>query len=187
MRQTIVITAAILLLTSCSNRAVREQQTKEPDPETAGEQIAVNESESSEEPEGEMAQSDVRLSGTVLHTRSYCGGAPPPEKLLEEFRKPIPYEEQSLVLKNRTTGKSYTLTTKSDGTYELLLPPGMYDVFHSKRPGTIEQLGYDPNCDEWLKTKLDEISVAEQAVVSGKTITIHVSCEPCNPAERMRP
>lgn len=183
MRQTIVITAAILLLTSCSNRAVREQQTKEPVPETAGEQIAVNEPEPSEE----QAQSDVRLSGTVLHTRSYCGGAPPPEKLLEEFRKPLPYAEQSLVLKNRTTGKSYTLTTKPDGTYELLLPPGMYDVFHSKRPGTIEQLGYDPNCDEWLKTKLDEVTVAERAVVSGKIITIHLDCEPCNPAERMRP
>jgi hypothetical protein len=187
MRQTIVITAAVLLLASCSDRVVREQQTNEPVSETADEQIAVNEPESSEEPEGEMAQSDVRLKGTVMHTRSYCGGAPPPEKLLEEFRKPLPYAEQSLVLKNRTTGKSYTLTTKSDGTYELLLSPGMYDVFHSKRPGTLEQLGYDPNCDEWLKTKLAEISVGEQAVVSGKIITIHLDCEPCNPAERMRP
>lgn len=187
MRQTLIIIAAIFLLASCSDRAVREQQTEEPVPETAEEQIAVNEPEPSEEPDGETAQGDVRLSGTVLHTRSYCGGAPPPEELLEEFRKPLPYTEQSLVLKNRATGKSYTLTTKSDGTYSVVVPSGMYDVFHTKRPGTKEQLGYDPNCDEWLKTKLDEISVAEQAVVSGKIITIHVSCEPCNPAERMRP
>ncbi len=79
-----------------------------------------------------------RLSGNVTYTSDYCGGAEPPETLLQELAKPRPYAGKKFYIRGGETNnlKSkilYTVVTDSLGNYSINLPVGNYCMIDEYR------------------------------------------------------
>ena len=128
---------------------------------------------------------EVRFSGVVSHTRSYCGGAAPPESLLEKLRTPEPYVQQKLVWKDSVTGTTYAFTTLADGSFNLRIPAGTYFLYHDRRPEKTASDYYDPNCPAWLQTVLATVRISGSTFT--QNVVIHIPCEPCDPNSHIRP
>lgn len=75
------------------------------------------------------------VSGKVMLTKSYCGGAAPSHEMLEEMRQPHPYSGLKLIFKNGNENTlrpkmTFETTTKADGTYEIEIPSGTWCILH---------------------------------------------------------
>jgi hypothetical protein len=74
-----------------------------------------------------------KISGTVMLTQSYCGGAAPSPEMLEEIRQPHPYSGCKLIFKSGNENTlhpkmKFETTTGADGTYEIELPSGTWCI-----------------------------------------------------------
>ena len=71
------------------------------------------------------------ISGRVLQTSSYCGGAAPPPELLQELATPKPLANKTLYIKNGTANSnspSLPFTSDSEGRFTLALSAGAYCI-----------------------------------------------------------
>lgn len=72
-----------------------------------------------------------QVFGTALQTQSYCGGAAPPQEIIDGLATPKPLANKTLYLKNGSTnsqGPYLAFTTDSQGRFALSLPAGTYCV-----------------------------------------------------------
>ncbi len=78
------------------------------------------------------------ISGKVVQTSAYCGGAAPPEELLESLRKEKPFPNKALVVRagSANTLKSPVLrefTVDAEGNFKISLPPGEYCILDAAK------------------------------------------------------
>ncbi len=179
----IVIGAAMVLLTACSPRTTGGNEVTD-----QADSLSVVVDETPEDMNVTPKDSLSVFYGTILNTQSYCGGARPPQELLNELATPKPYGNRSLVFVHTTSHKEYTFTTDEHGHYEVELPLGKYELRPGKRFNTEEEnFTYDPNCSVWLTTVLATLEVLPPFSDNIKDFTIHIPCDPCDPNIRLRP
>ncbi|MBA2610493.1 MAG: hypothetical protein H0U95_00885 [Bacteroidetes bacterium] len=103
----------------------------------------------------------VTISGTVLHSFSYCGGIEPSPEMMAEFTKLKPYAGKIFYVrkgKTNTTKGKIILSFKADttGKFSFQLPPGNYSIIQQQQVKKLDITLYkkqfitaDENC---LKT-----------------------------------
>ncbi len=134
-----------------------------------------------------------QVSGTITYTSNYCGGARPPETLLEQMATPTPYPGKVLhIRKGNTNDLSSliikTIVTDSLGKFSLSVEPGNYCIIDDYRkdasfvdlmlhPADDSYLKVeDPGClKEWLNICLCSITVTDQNIQDIQ-INIHRAC-----------
>ncbi len=108
-----------------------------------------------------MTQPGKQLTGIIItKTGSYCGGANPPQHILDELeKKKIPFGEKFYIIKgscNESNRKIIdTLVFDSSGKRTVMLKPGCYSIindFGLNKPAT-DTTQFDMNCllEEWKK------------------------------------
>jgi len=88
---------------------------------------------SSEKTETQSSEKKASISGTVTQTSSYCGGARPPDFLLEQLAEPKPYPNKKFHLikgDTNTTAHKIILSFTSDsaGNFSFQLETGTYSI-----------------------------------------------------------
>jgi hypothetical protein len=123
--------------------------------------------------------------GTISYTESYCGGARPPEELLQQLATPKPFASDTLRVKNVETGTEYLVVTDEHGHYEMELPAGNY-VVHPKFRTTAA--GYSPNyeanCKQWRELQLHTLNEVKAGEEKAIDFTVHFPCDPCETMRR---
>ncbi len=131
----------------------------------------------------------TEVSGTIIKTASYCGGAAPTDEILAELATPAPYIG-TLYLKQGTINDPLepalaTITTDENGDFSIVLAEGDYIIV------TAEHLGDYTNdypwwpdvsseyCQNWLATPY--ISFTVNDAYTPTTYNIHLACNPCVP------
>ncbi len=87
------------------------------------------------------------ISGKVTQTTSYCGGAAPPQELLDRLATPIAYPDKKLYIrKGRTNNiKSNilkTIITDSAGEFSIRLAAGTYVIIQEEQLQEIKAADY---------------------------------------------
>lgn len=142
-----------------------------------------------------MAKDNNRVytvTGSIYLTSDYCGGANPPEELLENLKTPKPYQGKKIYLRAGNTNNFeqpilYSIITDTAGKFILLLPKGDYCIVDEYRTtaGYTDSLFVDkvPNLkmtDPWcIKQWCNECLIQfkiDNKNLSIEPITIHQQC-----------
>lgn len=135
----------------------------------------------------------MTISGQVIVTEDYCGGAAPPDELVENLRKPHPYANAELFIRSTAKVKGSTtigkIRTSENGKFSIDLPVGKYAVVTNSKLSILGLSLTNPeakmsSCTEWLEKPDFILEVATDA----KNVNIykfHVSCNPCLPPPPM--
>lgn len=132
------------------------------------------------------------VTGSIYVTSDYCGGANPPEELLENLQIPKPYPGKKIFIRSGTKNDFdqpilYALTTDSAGLFSFQLPAGSYCIVdeYRVRRGFTDSLFVDkvPQVKitdhwcikQWLEEGLLLFKVEKKGVVLDR-ITIHQRC-----------
>lgn len=131
---------------------------------------------------------EYTVSGNVMLTRSYCGGAAPSQEMLDNLRIPIPFEGLKVHARQGTANDLKkpllrTTTTDANGNYSFQLPAGEYCIIYDERaklPDTknfeASHLIYDQECFvEWVKACDATVKVTD-ANVSAPSFTLRQPC-----------
>ena len=122
-----------------------------------------------------------------LHTQDYCGGAYPPEELLEELKTPSPYSGTLYVHQNKDrSDKGIQLQFVEgkvaqegfvEGTYYMFLYP-KYTPSEIESSPVSPSDGPTPECFEKRSlTVLTSFEISRESTEIKKTI--HIACDPC--------
>ncbi len=72
------------------------------------------------------------VTGLITETQSYCGGAAPPQDLLDELSKPKPIKGYSMYIRKTSNDFKnpilHKIFTDSNGMFKIKLPIGSYSV-----------------------------------------------------------
>jgi hypothetical protein len=76
----------------------------------------------------------ISISGVVMQTSSYCGGAEMPPELFEEYSKPRPYNGKVFYIRKGKVNSInepvvLSFTVNASGTFSFQLPAGIYSIF----------------------------------------------------------
>jgi len=87
----------------------------------------------------------VVITGTVLETQSYCGGAAPSEERLAQMRTPRPLAGKTIYVKAGSVNDTEApvlaeVTSDERGEFSLSLEPGLYVLVDEKR---VDRASYD--------------------------------------------
>jgi len=132
------------------------------------------------------------VSGTVSQTFSYCGGARPPDFLLEQLAQPKPFPNKKVhVIKGDTNTTAHkiilTFTSDSTGNFSFKLEPGTYSIILDEQVSPPDAKKYktqsqsiDEECYKnwWAKPYyLLEVPVTSQTTtIKGLNFTFHHRC-----------
>ena len=135
-----------------------------------------------------------RLSGKVVYTRSYCGGAPPSHETMEELQKPIPLANFEMHARpgnvnDQAIKVAYTTRTDKEGNYHFDLPPGEWCIITGEKAVNFGIAMNDPNrlvdqecIEKWAKSCDANIVITNGNKVANE-ILLHKSCfvgfQPC--------
>jgi hypothetical protein len=79
----------------------------------------------------------IIVSGTITETQQYCGGAPPPQSMLDEYNTPKPVANYKLyirkVLNDINTPIFKSVETDANGKFQISLEPGKYTVVDERK------------------------------------------------------
>lgn len=79
----------------------------------------------------------VKISGKITMTSSYCGGAAPPQELLNELATPRPVAGMKLYVRKGSSNSNGPVvaadTTAADGSFSFDLPPGTYCILSEEQ------------------------------------------------------
>jgi hypothetical protein len=129
------------------------------------------------------------LAGVVMATGDYCGGAAPPQSILDELATPKPSPGFTLLLREGETNREDApvvaeVLTDDEGRFSLSLPPGAYCVVdEDKRKKNPPPPGAGiggPRCyDDWFEICLAVARVGEAPLEI--TVPYHRVCagNPC--------
>lgn len=133
---------------------------------------------------------DILVKGTVMHTRTYCGGAAPSEDMIDNLKKETPFANHKFVIKKGTTDVNDTsvfkeFTTDEKGSFSISLPKGNYVVFIQEKTqdyekGIMAQFGRSENCKKWKSTADFSLNVSKK-IKSVQTFKMHLTCNGCTP------
>lgn len=95
----------------------------------------------------------VKVKGTVTSTNSYCGGAQPPEELLQDLKSPKPMSGKVILVKMGKVNSEKCkvvkkLITNDKGEFEVMLKKGRDYIFIEEWKGMPYKL---PKNTEWIK------------------------------------
>lgn len=81
--------------------------------------------------------STVLITGKITETRQYCGGAPPPQSMLDEYNTPKPVANYKLYIRQNindiSTPAYKEIITDSLGNFTVFLEYGSYSVVDSRK------------------------------------------------------
>ncbi len=132
------------------------------------------------------------VSGKVVETNDYCGGAAPTEEMLEWLRKEKPVPRKELFVRAGTANGSSRIllkfTTDAEGNFKISLPSGDYCIIEeSKREppkvphtskGAWNAAGSQPTClQKWYGTCDKTLTVGQQDL-KDVLIKFHRTCNP---------
>ena len=125
--------ATIILGTGHSPTAATPASEARPAPGPAASAV----SSASADPAGKTA-AHTSISGKVVQTSTYCGGAAPTEEILESLRKEKPFPNKALVVRAGSANhlKSPVLrefTADAEGNFKVSLPPGEYCILDAAK------------------------------------------------------
>lgn len=133
---------------------------------------------------------DILVKGTIMHTRTYCGGAAPSEDMIDKMKKEIPFANHNFVVKKTTTDVNSApifkdFTTDEKGNFSISLPKGNYSVFIQEKTqdyekGIMAQFGRSENCKTWKNTADFTLNVSKK-IKSVQTFKMHLTCNGCTP------
>lgn len=141
----------------------------------------------------QRAVAKFKISGVVMQTMSYCGGAPPTREVLDSFNTPKAMPFKKLFIKPGISNKEETpfidsIITDENGRFSLDLPEGNYCVVeewksrHFQLPLKNEQETVDSACFRNLYNSCDyQVKVSEKNIDNIKII-FHRPCvynQPC--------
>jgi hypothetical protein len=134
----------------------------------------------------------VTVAGTITQTFSYCGGAAPPQFLLEEMATPKPFSKKKLVVikgDTNTTAHQIILNFISDslGNFSFQLEPGIYSVILEEQVSPPDVKKYktetqtiDESCyKKWWATPyypLEIPALDKPATIKGLNFNFHHRC-----------
>jgi len=123
---------------------------------------------------------DVTLNVTM--TSNYCGGAPPPEEMLEKLNTPKKFTNQSFFVSTQKSlmDNLIEMKTTSAGTLDISLEMGTYYVFLPQKISA-KLSGNDKSeaeCEKWKNTPNGSFNVSNENSVS---FNIHKTCDDCSP------
>ncbi|MFH0892941.1 MAG: hypothetical protein V2A54_00780 [Bacteroidota bacterium] len=113
------------------------------------------------------------VSGKILATNPYCGGARPPQYILDEANIPNPVNACKVIIE--CAGKEvFSGETDVNGSFSTLLPPGKYSVFIGEQKESFSELSKkfkangcyfdDNNLKEWLAKPCITFTVKDKDV-----------------------
>ena len=97
---------------------------------------------------------NIVVKGKVTQTWSYCGGAAPSEEMLEEARRPRPYEGKVFYIRK---GKINSLkepmilsfTVSAAGTFSFQLPAGVYSIIQDTQLKALNFNDYNVDANKY--------------------------------------
>ena len=140
-----------------------------------------------------------KVSGKVIQTNEYCGGANPSEEIIEALRKEKPLPDKRLFVRAGTLNKItrpvlQSFTTDAEGNFEISLPPGDYCVIEEGKKDQLkipdfskenEKLppaeAYRLTSEECLRTwwrACDQTLRVKRQSLKGVVIRFHQRCNP---------
>lgn len=121
----------------------------------------------------------------ITQTDDYCGGAVPPEEILEEMRTPRPMPEQTIYI-SQVRKNSLIALNVVEGKATAELKPGKYEV-RTHSPEDVEafllkfRVGEDmTQCyRDWMGKVVAEFEISKD--LSMVKFNVHKTCDPCAP------
>jgi len=100
-----------------------------------------------------------RVSGKITQSHAYCGGARPPQALLDEMTKPTPFPGKKLFIRSGSENSSAKpvlkeIVSDSLGLFSILLPPGNYCVVQEDQVNKLDIAAFRKKLTSY--DKLDE-------------------------------
>jgi hypothetical protein len=90
------------------------------------------------------------ISGKVMQTSSYCGGAEMPPEMLEEYSKPYPYNGKVFYIRKGKINSTkaavvLSFTVNALGKFLYQLPPGIYSIIQESQFKALNLKDYQNN------------------------------------------
>ncbi len=143
------------------------------------------------------------LSGRVVQTSSYCGGANPSQEILEELRKQKPYPNKTLFVRAGTVNDLakpilQRFASDAEGNFKISLPPGDYCIVEEAKKDKPAAPDFSKENEELAKSggggeayrltsleclkqwsgTCDKTIKVEKRNVTGMVIEFHHGCNP---------
>ncbi|MBK8927225.1 MAG: hypothetical protein IPM74_15235 [Crocinitomicaceae bacterium] len=117
----------------------------------------------------------------ITYSTSYCGGAYPPDEILEEHRTPQRFKHFTFLLRG---DKDQEFTTNEQGKATLSLAPGSYQLFLLKE-NKERYAPFDLSCDAYYQEAWAKFDVNPNK--TDYKIHLDFPCDLCDPEVRVRP
>lgn len=132
------------------------------------------------------------ISGKVVQTSDYCGGAAPTQEMIEFLKKEKPFPHKELFIRPGTLNRFRPILQKfvadAEGNFKIALPPGDYCLVEESKKdepkipesakGNLEGAKSRAACfEEWYRTCDNVLKVGKQNL-KGVLIKFHHQCHP---------
>jgi len=141
----------------------------------------------------QRAELKFQVSGSIMQTVSYCGGAPPPQRILDSFNTPKRIPFGKLFVKSGVTNMEGapiidTINADVKGNFSIYLPAGNYCIVEEwksklfKLPLNNANQTVDSTCFRRLYNACDfKLNITDENIDNVK-IVFHRTCpnnQPC--------
>lgn len=157
-KQSILLLVTALLFTACS---------------TTKNSAQTNNTDSS---------SNDEITLKIEYTSNYCGGANPPDELIQKLKTPKKYSEMEIYLsrKDNLSGDLTKLKTDENGEVSTSLNTGTYYLFMPEKKNIeLKEGGEAESCEKWKNTPNGEFTVKLDS--NEVAISITKTCDTCGP------
>ncbi len=125
---------------------------------------------------------NITINGNVENNSDYCGGAAPPQDLLDQLAMYHPSALQKFYVRQGNVAMPFTpvytfFTTDSLGNYTISLPAGQYTVISEEKYLTESNPAIDSSCT-YLHTPDFSLNIlaSQTAYTNSYTITCNYTC-----------
>ncbi|MEL6557997.1 MAG: hypothetical protein AAFQ94_07425, partial [Bacteroidota bacterium] len=125
------------------------------------------------------ALEEIEVKIIIQSTADYCGGANPPEQLLERLKTAKLLANTELIIKNNEKDFQEMVKTDEQGEINKSLPAGDYQIYFPEKISAkpMERAINKDYCLKWKNTPDATIQVTNEQ--SSFELKLHRSCNPC--------